>query len=264
MATETTGPAAGADRRRFEGRVALVVGASRGIGAATARAFAREGAQVVLASRDVPALERLAREIRDAGGRALVQRLDLAEPASVEALGEAVRAGAGGLDCAFNNAGEGARPAPLADIPPETFERVQRVTVEGTFRALRQEIRLLTARGGGAIVNMSSTAGQSAFAGGAPYVAAKHAILGLTKAAALDYARAGIRVNAVAPGPIDTEPIRAAPEPYREQARAAVPMRRLGAPEEVADVVLWLSSSESAFVTGATVFVDGGRMAGFA
>lgn len=118
--------------------------------------------------------------------------------------------------------------------------------------------------GGGSIVNMSSTAGVQGFPGGGAYVAAKHAVIGLTKSAALDYAERGIRVNVVAPGPIDTQRLKAAPETYREQTRRAVPMRRIGRPEEVAEVVLWLCSDRSQFVTGTTVFVDGGRMAGFA
>lgn len=250
--------------RDFEGRVALVLGASRGIGAATARAFARRGAHVWLASRDAAGLDRVAAAIRGAGGRATVQRVDLEDPASVEALGARLRSEHGRLDCAFNNAGEGAMPAPLAELPREVFERVFRVTVTGTFLAMQQEIPLLRGAGGGSIVNMSSTAGVSAFKGGAPYVAAKHAILGLTKAAALDYAAERIRVNAVAPGPIETERLAEAPEAYREQARQAVPSRRLGRPEEVAEAVLWLASGRSGFVTGTTLLVDGGRLAGFA
>jgi NAD(P)-dependent dehydrogenase (short-subunit alcohol dehydrogenase family) len=129
---------------------------------------------------------------------------------------------------------------------------------------MKQEISLLLEHGGGSIVNMSSTAGFSAFKGGSPYVAAKHAILGLTKAAALDYASRGVRVNAVAPGPIDTDRMKSLPETYRESARQAVPMRRLGTGPEVAEAVLWLCSDASRFVTGATLVIDGGRMAGFA
>jgi NAD(P)-dependent dehydrogenase (short-subunit alcohol dehydrogenase family) len=248
----------------FQGKVALVVGASRGIGADTARAFARAGATVVLASRDVAALTAISETIVNAGGNALIHPVDLTIPDSVTALGDRVRSEFGRLDCAFNNAGEGLMPTPLADIPDTDFERVQRVTVLGTFLALKQEILLMLEDGGGAIVNMSSTAGVTAFLGGSAYVTAKHAILGLTKAAAIDYAARGIRVNAVAPGPIDTHRLQSAPEEYRERARQAVPMHRLGRPSEVAGPVLWLCSDASNFVTGVTVFVDGGRMAGFA
>jgi NAD(P)-dependent dehydrogenase (short-subunit alcohol dehydrogenase family) len=248
----------------FGGRVALVLGASRGIGAATAREFARRGARVVLAARDAEALDLVARSIRETGAEALAQSADLGDPTSLAALFSRTRESFGRLDCAFNNAGEGAPPAPLAEIPPEQFERVLRVTVEGTFRALREEIPLILASGGGAVVNMSSTAGLSAFAGGSAYVTAKHAIIGLTKGAALDYAAAGVRVNAVAPGPIETERLRALPDAVKEQRRAVVPMRRVGLPEEVATVVTWLCSDDARFVTGATILVDGGRLAGWA
>jgi NAD(P)-dependent dehydrogenase (short-subunit alcohol dehydrogenase family) len=248
----------------FQGRVALVLGASRGIGAATAREFAHRGARVVLASRDLDALDRVAREIADSGGDALALPADLADPASLTRLFARTEESFGRLDCAFNNAGEGSSPTPLAEIPPELFERVLRVTVEGTFRALREEIPRILRTGGGAIVNMASTAGMSGFAGGGAYVTAKHAILGLTKSAALDYAAAGLRVNAVAPGPIETERLRSLPEPVKELRRAAVPMRRVGLPEEVATVVTWLCSDDARFVTGATILVDGGRLAGSA
>lgn len=248
----------------FRGRTALVVGASRGIGAETAKAFAREGARVVLASRDTAGLEKVAGEIGADGGSAIVHPLDLADASSVRALGERLDRETGHLDFAFNNAGEGSPPTPLAEIPAEAFDRVQRVTVLGTFLALQQEIPRMLQGGGGSIVNMSSTAGVQGFPGGGAYVAAKHAVIGLTKSAALDYAERGIRVNVVAPGPIDTQRLKAAPETYREQTRRAVPMRRIGRPEEVAEVVLWLCSDRSQFVTGTTVFVDGGRMAGFA
>ncbi|MGI0054150.1 MAG: SDR family NAD(P)-dependent oxidoreductase [Thermoplasmata archaeon] len=248
----------------FREKTVLVLGASKGIGAEAARAFGRHGATVILAARTESALHEVAQEIEQVGGKTLVRRVDLGDSASVKAMGSWLRDDVGGLDCAFNNAGEGLQPTPLADVPDDAFERVLRVTVQGTFLALKEEIPLVVSKGGGAIVNMSSTAGVSGFSGGGPYMAAKHAIIGLTKSAALDYAQQGIRVNAVAPGPIDTYRMKAAPEPYRQQARQAVPMRRLGLPEDVADVVLWLCSDQSKFVTGSTVFIDGGRMAGFA
>jgi NAD(P)-dependent dehydrogenase (short-subunit alcohol dehydrogenase family) len=262
--TEGTPTARRMDPGPLDGKVALVLGASRGIGAATARVLARRGARVVLASRDITALRGVAAEIRATHGEATVQRTDLGDAESIASLGSAIVSTFGRLDIAFNNAGEGSAPTPLAEIPPEVFERVLRTTVEGTFRALREEIPLMLRSGGGAIVNMASTAGVSGFAGGGAYVTAKHAIIGLTKSAALDYAAQGIRVNVVAPGPIETERLRDLPEAYKEQRRLAVPMRRVGQPDEVATVVAWLASDESRFVTGATVFVDGGRMAGTA
>lgn len=262
----TTGRTSEAPRRgnEFRGKVALVVGASRGIGAATARLFAGRGATVVAASRDEAALAGLVERIRAEGGEAQAVGVDLADARSIQRLGDTVDAQFGRLDLAFNNAGEGYAPTPLADVPAEAFERVLRVTVTGTFLALREELPRLIASGGGTIVNMSSTAGVSGYPGGGPYMAAKHAILGLTKSAALDYATRGVRVNAVAPGPIETDRIRALPEEYKERTRQAVPMRRIGQPEEVAETVAWLCGPESRFITGATIFVDGGRMAGVA
>jgi NAD(P)-dependent dehydrogenase (short-subunit alcohol dehydrogenase family) len=257
----TASPASSAE---FAGKVALVVGASRGIGAATARRFAARGARVLLAARDRPALERVADEIAARGGSAATHPVDIGDAASVHALGGWVAEQVGHLDCAFNNAGDGYAPTPLADVPPAEFERVQRVTVTGMFLALREEIPLVLAAGGGAIVNMSSTAGLSGFAGGGPYMAAKHAVLGLTKSAALDYAARGVRVNAVAPGPIETDRIHGLPDAAKARIREAVPMRRLGAPDDVADTVLWLCGDGARFVTGATILVDGGRLAGVA
>jgi NAD(P)-dependent dehydrogenase (short-subunit alcohol dehydrogenase family) len=249
--------------RDFVGKVALVVGASKGIGADTARKFAERGANVVLASRDIGRLDQLATQIREACGHATVVATDLSDDVSVAHLGSEIREKLGRLDMAFNNAGEGYQPTDLVEIPTEAFDRVFQVTVRGTFLAMKQEIPLMLRTGGGAIVNMSSTAGMSAFKGGSPYVAAKHAILGLTKTAALDYAQRNVRVNAVAPGPIETDRMRDLPESYKDQARQAVPMRRLGTGNDVAESVLWLCSDAAHFVTGTTLTVDGGRLAGW-
>ena len=164
-ASPSSGPG---EERQFKSKVALVVGASKGIGADTARLFARRGASVVLASRDVEGLTTVAQEIQELGQEALVVPLDLTDDASIDRLGTEIRTRFGRLDVAFNNSGEGAPPTDLADVPPATFDLVFRVTVRGTFRAMQQEIPLLLATGGGAIVNMSSTAGISAFRGGGP------------------------------------------------------------------------------------------------
>jgi NAD(P)-dependent dehydrogenase (short-subunit alcohol dehydrogenase family) len=248
----------------FRRKIALVVGASKGIGAETARLLARRGATVVLSSRDRTSLESVAREIRDLGREAVVLPVDISNDKAVSALGSQIHDRFGHLDFAFNNSGEGAAPADLAEIPVEAFDLVFRVSVRGTFLAMKQEIPLLLGAGGGAIVNMSSTAGVSAFRGGGPYTAAKHAVIGLTKAAALDYAQRNVRVNAVAPGPIETHRMKNLPEEYKERARQAVPMKRLGSGQEVAESVVWLGSDSARFVTGVTLFVDGGRMAGWA
>jgi NAD(P)-dependent dehydrogenase (short-subunit alcohol dehydrogenase family) len=258
---EVPAPSIPEDYRR---KVALVVGASKGIGADTARLLARRGATVVLSSRDTAGLERVAREIRELGREAVVLPVDIGNDAAVSALGTAISERFGHLHFAFNNSGEGAVPADLADVPVEAFDQVFRVSVRGTFLAMKQEIPLLLKAGGGAIVNMSSTAGVSAFRGGGPYTAAKHAVIGLTKAAALDYAQRNVRVNAVAPGPIETHRLKDLPEEYKERTRQAVPMRRLGSGQEVAEAVAWLGSDSARFVTGVTLFVDGGRMAGWA
>jgi NAD(P)-dependent dehydrogenase (short-subunit alcohol dehydrogenase family) len=246
-------------------KVAIVTGASRGIGAATARALAAAGASVALAARDVDALDRLADEIAAAGGRALAVRTDVAEPAAVEELVARTVAEFGGLDIAFNNAaGGGHPPTPLTDVAVEDFDSALAINLRGTFLCMKYEIPAMLDGGGGAIVNMSSTAGLEAVGGLAAYVSSKHGIVGLTKVAALEYAARGIRVNVVAPGPILTEQLVRAGEAAQQGAAQAVPMRRVGKPDEVASTVAWLSSDAASFITGAVIRIDGGKMAGMA
>ena len=247
--------------RLLERKVAIVTGASRGIGAATARALAAAGAGVVLAARDEQALLAVAGEINADGGDALVIPTDVTDPRSVERLVEHVVKTAGRLDVAFNNAGHGHQPTPLAELADAEFGEVLAVNARGVFLAMKYEIAAMLTAGGGAIVNMTSTAGLHGVKGIAGYVAAKHAIVGLTKTAALDYAEHGIRVNAVAPGPIDTHRLAALPEQVRNQIASAVPLRRIGKPEEVASTVAWLLSDQASFITGATVPIDGGKTA---
>ncbi|HEX2909991.1 MAG TPA: glucose 1-dehydrogenase [Chloroflexia bacterium] len=246
---------------RFAGKVVLVTGASRGIGAATARLFASEGASVVLAARDQEALNDVARAIISAGGKALAVPTDVTEPKAVEQLITRIIQTYGRLHAAFNNAGGGTPPTPLAEISVEGFDRTIQVNLRSVFLSMKYEIPAMLAGGGGTIVNMSSTGGLQGVPGIAGYVAGKHAVLGLTKVAALDYASQNIRVNAVAPGPILTERLAAINEENRQQVIRAVPMGRIGLPEEVAATVLWLCSSESAFITGTTITVDGGHLA---
>jgi NAD(P)-dependent dehydrogenase (short-subunit alcohol dehydrogenase family) len=243
------------------GKVALITGASRGIGAATARIFAEAGATVVLAARDEQALATAALDIRAAGGQALAVPTDVGDSASVEHLVRLTLDSYGRLDAAFNNAGEGHRPVPLADIPLDDFDRVVRVNLRGIFLALQHEIPAMLASGGGAIVNMSSTAGLSGVPGIASYVATKHGIIGLTESAALDYAQRNIRVNAVAPGPIATHRLTQLTDGARAQIATTVPLHRLGQPDEVAAAVAWLCSDQATFITGATLTIDGGRLA---
>ena len=244
------------------GKVALITGASRGIGAAAARAFAQAGAAVVLAARDEQALAVVAREIRAAGGQALAVPTDVGDPAAVARLVQRALDTYSRLDAAFNNAGDGHQPTPLADLAVDDFDRAVRGTLRGVFLSMKEEIPAMLAGGGGAIVNMASTAGLRSVPGLAGYVASKHGIIGLTQTAALDYAQRHIRVNAVAPGPIATHRLAQLTDEGREQVAATVPLHRLGQPEEVAATVVWLCSDQASFITGATIPIDGGRMAG--
>lgn len=244
------------------GKVALVAGASRGIGAETARAFARSGAAVVLGARDGQALEAVAADVRAAGGRALAVPADVTDPASMDNLVRQAVDTFGRLDAAFNNATDGPLPAPLADIDPDEFDRGIATNVRGTFLGLKYQIPAMLRTGGGTIVTMASTAGPAGVAGLGAYVAGKAGIIGLTKVAALDYADQGIRVNVVAPGPILTHHLEAAGPEAQRLAGLSTPMRRTGRTSEVADVVLWLCSDRSSFVTGAVIPIDGGRSAG--
>jgi len=245
------------------GKVTLVVGASRGIGAATARAFADAGAAVVLAARDAHALENVANAIQETGGRALAIPTDVSDPEAVARLVARTLKAYGRLDAAFNNAAGGGRPpTPLAEIPVEDYDSALAINLRGVFLAMKYEIPAMLQSGGGAIVNMSSTAGLSGVRGMSAYVASKHGVIGLTKTAALDYAERNIRVNAIAPGPILSDRIKALNEESRSYIAQTVPMRRLGLPEEVAELVVWLCSDQAAFMTGATLTIDGGRLSG--
>jgi NAD(P)-dependent dehydrogenase (short-subunit alcohol dehydrogenase family) len=246
----------------LRGQVALVAGASRGIGAATAQAFAAAGAAVVLGARDVAALQAVARRIEDAGGRALAVAADVSDVASARGLVDQALSAYGRLDAAFNNATAGPLPAPLAEIDPAEFDRGIAVNIGGTFLGMRFQIPAMLASGGGSIVNMASIAGVNGTANLAAYVAGKAGIIGLTKVAALDYADQGIRVNVVAPGPILTYHLEEAGPEAQRLAGLATPMHRTGTVAEVAQTVLWLCSRESSFITGAVIPVDGGQSAG--
>jgi NAD(P)-dependent dehydrogenase (short-subunit alcohol dehydrogenase family) len=243
-------------------RVALVAGASKGIGADTARAFARSGYAVVLGARDEQALAGVVESIRSAGGRAVAARTDVGEPESVRALVQLAVDEFGRLDAAFNNATDGPMPAPLADIDVDEFDLGIRVNVRGTFLGMKYQVPAMLASGGGAIVNMASIAGLRGTAGLSAYTAGKAGIIGLTQVAALDYADQGIRVNVVAPGPILTHHLRRAGDEAQHMAGQSVPMRRIGTTAEVADAVLWLCSDRASFVTGVTLPIDGGQLAG--
>jgi NAD(P)-dependent dehydrogenase (short-subunit alcohol dehydrogenase family) len=253
------------ERPILEGRVAIITGASRGIGAATSRAFAAAGAAVALAARDEAALASLADQLLSRGGRAIAVPTDVADPASVERLVDRTVGAFGRLDLAFNNAaGGGQGPTPLADLPVDAYDSAIAITLRGVFLSMRYEIPAMLEAGGGVIVNMSSTAGLEGVGGLAGYVSAKHGVIGLTKTAALDYADRNLRVNALAPGPILTDNLERAGEDAQRLAALAMPMRRIGRPEEVAAAVVWLCSDQAAFITGATLPIDGGKLAGAA
>jgi NAD(P)-dependent dehydrogenase (short-subunit alcohol dehydrogenase family) len=246
------------------GKVALVTGGASGIGRAAAVAFAAAGARVAVSDRDAPGGAATVARIAATGGAARFVAADVRVDAEVEALVGHVVAHYGGLDCAFNNAGIEGDLRPTAEHTEASFARVLDVNLLGVFRCLRAEVPAMLARGGGAIVNTASVAGLVAAGGFAAYVASKHGVVGLTRAAALDYAKAGIRVNAVCPGVIQT-PMLARIDGQVPGALAAlggaVPSGRLGTPEEVAAAVVWLCTPASSYVTGHTLTVDGGFVA---
>ena len=244
------------------GKVALVVGASRGIGALAAKVLAGSGAKVMLAARDQQALGSVVREIQAAGHEARFVSVDVGDQRSVERLVEATVDEFGRLDIAFNNATDGPTPTPLADMSVDDFDRAIRINIRGTFLGMKYQVPAMLANGGGSIINMASQAGVQGVANLVGYVTGKAGIIALTKVAALDYADRGVRVNVLAPGPILTHHLEAAGEQAQRQAALATPMRRLGTAREVANAVLWLGSDESSFVTGAILAIDGGQSAG--
>jgi NAD(P)-dependent dehydrogenase (short-subunit alcohol dehydrogenase family) len=247
----------------LSGTVFLVAGGSRGIGADAARAFARAGAAVVIGARDEARLVQLTDEINGAGGRAVAVRTDVTSAEDSSGLVDTAIREFGRLDFAFNNAtGTAHHLAPVADLTLEEFEDSLAVDLGGTFLGMKYQIPAIIASGGGAVINMSSGAGLRGITNLAPYATAKAGIIALTKVAALEYADHGVRVNVVAPGPIKTDHIIAAGPQAQQYAAASVPMRRMGEPSDVSDVLLWLCSPASSFVTGTVIPIDGGQSAG--
>jgi NAD(P)-dependent dehydrogenase (short-subunit alcohol dehydrogenase family) len=244
----------------FDGKVAVVVGASVGIGAATVRQFSDLGAAVVLASRNVDAIDALAAELREQGRQAEAVQVDVARAGDVERAVEVAVERFGGLDYAVNNAGVQGPAAPAADQPEEEWDRILAINLKGVWLSMRAEVPALLARGGGAIVNVASVGGLVAAPGISPYCASKHGVIGLSKSAALDYAEQGIRINVVAPGAIDTAIFNNWQETdeQREHMASLHPLKRIGRPDEVAGAIAWLCSDSSSYVTGAVMPVDGG------
>jgi NAD(P)-dependent dehydrogenase (short-subunit alcohol dehydrogenase family) len=242
-------------------KVALVTGGSSGIGRATALAFAREGAKVVIADIAVEGGEETVRMIKEAGGDAIFVQTDVRRAEEVEALINLAVETYGRIDCAFNNAGiAGKTEAPIADYPEEEWLEVLSTNLTGVWLCMKYEIRQMLKQGGGVIVNNASAAGLLGFPGRSPYGASKHGVLGITKTAALEYAQAGIRVNAVCPGWIQTPMIQEAlDDPERgPQIVASEPLGRVGTSEEVAEAVVWLCSDKASFVIGHGMVIDGG------
>lgn len=246
----------------FAGKVAFVTGAANGIGRAAALAFAREGASVVVADVSEKRNEETARMIKDLGGHALAVRCDVMRAEDVKAALEKTVEAFGRLDFAFNNAGIEYTIQPAADVTEEEWDRIIDIDLRGVFLCMKHEIPLILKQGGGAIVNTSSGAGVRGFKGGAAYVAAKHGVVGLTKAAALDYAQSNIRINAVCPGIIDTpmmDRFSGGTNEGRQAVIAQEPVGRMGTAEEIAAAVVWLCSDAASFVVGSTMIVDGGQ-----
>jgi NAD(P)-dependent dehydrogenase (short-subunit alcohol dehydrogenase family) len=247
-----------------QGKIALITGGSSGIGRATAQIFAREGAKVIVADVIVDGGEETVRLIKSAGGEALFVKTDVSQPADVEAMVKKAVETYGRLDCAFNNAGiEGALQT-TSEYDAAVWDRVMSINLKGLWLCMKSEIQQMLKQGGGAIVNTASAAGLVAVPGLSAYVAAKHGVVGLTKTAALEYAKQGIRVNAVCPGGVDTPMVKRVfgnnPQ-FAEAAAAAEPVGRLAQPAEIGEAVVWLCSDAASFVTGLPMAVDGGMVA---
>ncbi len=245
-------------------KAVLITGGGGGIGRATALAFARAGARLMLGDLDLAAAEETARQVAAIGGEAHAARCDVSRPEEAEALVREAVARLGRLDCAINNAGIEASQESTARLPVETWERTIAINLSGVFYCMRAELAAMRASGG-AIVNIASVLGLVGFAGAAAYVAAKHGVIGLTKVAAIEFAARGIRVNAVCPGFVETpmlERVGVTSDPDRRvQIEGLHPINRLGRPEEIAGAVLYLCSDAASFVTGHALVVDGGYTA---
>lgn len=247
---------------RLQERVALVTGGASGIGRASALAFAREGAVVAIADVDAVGGNETRRMIEEDGGEALFLRADVTRAAEVEALVNGIVKACGRLDCAFNNAGTVGKPSSTARCTEEDWDFVVSVNLKGVFLCLKYEILHMLQQGRGAVVNAASVAGLIGVRNNAAYVAAKHGVVGLTRAAALECAQAGVRVNAVCPGFVRTPILGLDGTPESESRYARLqPMARLAEPGEVAEAVVWLCSDAASYVTGHAMSIDGGLAA---
>ncbi|CAA0111263.1 2,5-dichloro-2,5-cyclohexadiene-1,4-diol dehydrogenase [Zhongshania aliphaticivorans] len=248
----------------IKGKVVIITGAGSGIGKGTALVMAKEGAKLVLADIDREAVEAVCKEVNGIDGDATFIQTDVTDVEQVEAMVDHALKTYGRLDCAFNNAGIEGQLVPLDEIDVADFDRTMSVNLKGVFLCMKYQIKVMEKSGGGSIVNNSSVMGMVASPLISTYCASKHAVIGLTKSAALDYVNKNIRINAVCPGgvetPMVTQVLKETPDAL-EDVLAAVPAKRLASPEELAEAVIWLCSDRSSFLTGAAVPVDGGYTA---
>src|SRR6266487_948664 len=247
----------------MKNKVILITGALTGIGRATAIAFAREGAHVVVCGRHDDAGNALVTELRAVGAEAEYIHADVRHEDDVRGLVDRTVKRFSRLDVAVNNAGTEGKPGPVTEQTAESYASTFDTNVLGTLLSLKHELRAMLAQGSGSIINVSSTFGHAGGAGASVYVASKHAVEGLTKSAALEASGFGVRVNAVAPGPIDTGMLTrfTGTDERKASLIAGVPLKRVGRPEEIAQTIVFLSSDKGSFITGATIAVDGGKTA---
>lgn len=243
---------------RFTDKVVFITGAAGGIGRAAALAFAAEGARVAILDRSADALEEVKTSVKNAGAEVMAIACDVSSPEQVQAAVRQIVDRFGRLDVAFNNAGVENKAAPVHEIDLAEWDRILDINLRGTFVCMKHELAQMVKQGGGVVVNTSSGAGIRGVAGGAAYAASKHAIIGLTRSAALDYAKQNIRVNAVLPGNIETPMMDRFTGGDIQKAIDLEPVGRLGKPEEIAESVLWMASDLGGFVTGAATVIDGG------